>query len=120
MFCVVCVCFFFIDAKLGKKCTLLDLSHRPSVPQAESQGVAVLSCITKGQDPSSPPKSPLDHLPSADSESCEMVEEEMKKGEAEKGKSEESPAEDSPVKMDLDPPDSVSSENKSMSLKLIT
>lgn len=49
-----------------------------------------------------------------------MVEEERKKGEAEKGKSEESPAEDSPVKMDLDPPDSVSNENKRMSLKPIT
>lgn len=104
-----------IDAKLGKKCTLLDLSHRPSVPQSESQGVAVLSCITKGQDPASPPQSPLK---SAGSESGEVVEEELKQREAGSEKAEELPAEDSAVKMDLDPPDSVLDENKSTSLKL--
>lgn len=108
-----------IDAKLGKKCTLLDLSRRPSVPESESQGVAVLSCITKGQNPASSPKSPLDCLTSADLESCETVEEEMKEWEAEKEKSEELPAEDSPTKMELDPTDPVSDENKRMSLKLI-
>lgn len=110
---------FLIDAKLGKKCTLLDLSRRPSVPESESQGVAVLSCITKGQDPASSPKSPLDRLPSADLESCERVEEEMIKAEAGKEKSEELPSEDSPAKMELDPTDPVSDENKRMSLKLI-
>lgn len=106
---------FLIDAKLGKKCTLLDLSRRPSVPESESQGVAVLSCITKDQDPASTPKSPLDRLTSADLESCERVEEERRKGEVEKEKSAELPAEDSPAKMELEPTDPVSDENKSMS-----
>lgn len=110
---------FLIDAKLGKKCTLLDLSCRPSVPESESQGVAVLSCTTKGQDPASTPKSLLDCLPSEDLDSCERMEEEMKKGEAEKEKSEELPAEHSPAKMELDPTDPVSDEYKRMSLKLI-
>lgn len=105
---------FLIDAKLGKKCTLLDLSRRPSVPESESQGVAVLSCITKGQDPASTPRSPRDCLTSVDLESCERVEEGMKIGEAEKEKSEELPAEDSPAKMELDPTDP----DKRMSLKL--
>lgn len=118
--CTPCICFdVLIDAKLGKKCTLLDLSRRPSVPESESQGVAVLSCITKGQDPASSPKSPLDRLASADLESCERVEEEIKKGEAEKEKLEELPAEDLPAKMELDPTDPVSDENKRMSLELI-
>lgn len=113
------VCFFFspIDGKLGKKCTLLDLSHRPSVPESESQGVAVLSCITKGQDPASTP-SP-DRLTCADLEACEKVKKETKEGEPEKGKSEELPAEDSPAKMELDPTDAVPDDNKSMSLKCI-
>lgn len=103
---------FLIDAKLGKKCTLLDLSRRPSVPESESQGVAVLSCIAKGQDPASTPEPPLDRLTSADSESCERMEEEMNKEEAEKEKPE--PAEDSPAKMELDPTDPESDENKGM------
>lgn len=110
---------FLIDAKLGKKCTLLDLSRRPSVPESESQGVAVLSCITKGQDPASTPKSPLERLTSADLESCERVEEGMEAGEAEKEKSEELPAEDAPAKMEVDPTDPVADENQRMSLKLI-
>lgn len=109
---------YLIDAKLGKKCTLLDLSRRPSVPESESQGVAVLSCITKGQDPASTPRSPPDRLTSVDLESCERVEEGMKMGEAEKEKSEELPAEDSPAKMELDPTVPESDENKRMSLKL--
>lgn len=110
------VLLLLIDAKLGKKCTLLDLSRRASVPESESQGVAVLTCITKNQDPDGTPK--LDRLTSADLETCQRVEEEMKTGEAEKEKSEELPEGDSAEKMDLEPTDPVSDENKGMSLKL--
>uniref|UniRef100_A0A8C3B3M6 Bromodomain PHD finger transcription factor n=1 Tax=Cyclopterus lumpus TaxID=8103 RepID=A0A8C3B3M6_CYCLU len=41
------------DAKLGKKCTLLDLSRHASVAALEAQGAAVLSSEAKDQDPSS-------------------------------------------------------------------
>lgn len=109
---------YLIDAKLGKKCTLLDLSRRPSVPESESQGVAVLSCMTKGQDPAGTPRSPPDRLTSGELESCEGAEEGTKTGEADKEKPEELPAEESPAKMEVDPTEPESDENKRMSLKL--
>lgn len=100
------------DAKLGKKCTLLDLSRRPSVAEPEAQGAAVLSCETKGQDSLSTSKTPTDHLMSVeDLESNERMEEE---GADKKEKSEELSAEESPAKMEVDPTDSLSDEEQSM------
>lgn len=93
---------FTEDAKLGKKCTLLDLSRRPSATETDAQEAAVLSGVTKGS--SSPPQS------AEDSESCERMEEE---GAEKKETPEELPAEESPTKMDVDPPDSPSDEEQS-------
>lgn len=104
------------DAKLGKKCTLLDLSRRPSVAEPEAQGAAVLSSEAKDQDSSSLSKPATDHLMSAeDRESSERIEEETKAGEDEKEKSELSPDE-SPTKMEVDPADSRSDEEQSMTV----
>lgn len=88
------------------------MSRRPSVAEPEAQGAAVLSCVTKGQDSLSTPKTPTDHLTSVeDLESNERMEEE---GADKKEKSEELSAEESPAKMEVDPTDSLSDEEQSM------
>lgn len=103
------------DAKLGKKCTLLDLSRQPSVAEPEAQGAAVLSSEAKDRDSSSLSKSVTDHLMSVeDLESNERMEEEKKEGADEKEKSEELSADESPVKMEVDPTDLQSDEEQSM------
>lgn len=103
------------DAKLGKKCTLLDLSRRASVAEPEAQGAAVLSCATQRQESSSTPKPPTDHLTSVeDLESNERLEEELKSEADKKEKTEELSANESPAKMEVDPTDSRSDEEQSM------
>uniref|UniRef100_A0A7N8WTB1 Bromodomain PHD finger transcription factor n=1 Tax=Mastacembelus armatus TaxID=205130 RepID=A0A7N8WTB1_9TELE len=70
------------DAKLGKKCTLLDLSRRPSVATPEAQGSAALSSETKDQDSSSPSEPTADRLISVeDLKSTEGIGEENKEEE---------------------------------------
>lgn len=103
------------DAKLGKKCTLLDLSRRPSVAAPETQGAAVLSSEAKDQDSSHPSKPATDHLMSVDDlESNERMDEEKKERAGEKEKSEELSADESPAKMEVDPTDTRSDEEQSM------
>lgn len=107
------------DVKLGKKCTLLDLSRRPSVAEPEAQGAAVLSCATKCQDSSCTPKPPTDHLTSVeDLESNERLEEELKSEADKKEKTEELLANESPAKMEADPTDSPLDEEQSMQLSV--
>uniref|UniRef100_A0A3B5BN74 Bromodomain PHD finger transcription factor n=1 Tax=Stegastes partitus TaxID=144197 RepID=A0A3B5BN74_9TELE len=102
------------DAKLGKKCTLLDLSRRPSVVAPEAQGEAALSSEAKDQDSSSLSKP--DHLTSAEGlESNERMEEE-KKEEVDEKEKEESSAVESPAKMEVDPTDSPSDEERRSSV----
>lgn len=98
---------FTKDAKLGKKCTLLDLSRRPSAAETDAQEATVLSGVTK--DSSSPPQSVEDLEP------CERMEEE---GAEKKETPEELSAEESPTKMDVDPPDSPSDEEQSMTVQI--
>lgn len=105
---------FSKDATLGKKCTLLDLSRRPSVAEPEAQGAAVMS-EAKDQDSPSLSKPATDHMmPVDDLESNERMEEEKKEGLDEKEKSEELSLDESPAKMELDPTDSRSDEEQSM------
>lgn len=107
---------FFLDAKLGKKCTLLDLSQRSIVAEPETQVDALLSSVTKGQDSCSTPKTPTDHAASGeDLETSKGTEKEETKEEADKkGKSEELSAEESLEKMEVDCRDSPSNEEQSM------
>lgn len=109
--------FFSKDAKLGKKCTLLDLSRRPSVAAPEAQGAAVSSGEEKDQDSSSLSKPATDHPMTNELESNERMEEEKKQGAEEKEKSEELPADETPTKMEVDPPDS-RPEEQSMTVRL--
>ncbi|XP_074486723.1 nucleosome-remodeling factor subunit BPTF-like isoform X2 [Sebastes fasciatus] len=106
------------DAKLGKKCTLLDLSRRPSIAAPEAQGAAVLSCEEKDKDSSILSKPAADHPMSVDdSKSNERMEEEKKEVEDEKEKSEKLSADESPVKMEVDPTDSRSDEEQRSSIQ---
>lgn len=79
--------------------------------------MAVLSCTAKGRDSPTTPEAPRD--PPADVEPSEGVEEDVKKEDGEKAKPEELPAEDSPAKMEVDPTDSPSDEQKSKPLEMI-
>lgn len=108
--------FFFLDAKLGKKCTLLDLSQRLIVAEPETQVAALLSSVTKDQDSCSTPKTPTDRATSGENlETNKRTEKEETKEEAgKKGKSEELSAEESPEKMEVDRGDSPSNEEQSM------
>ncbi|XP_059196627.1 nucleosome-remodeling factor subunit BPTF-like [Centropristis striata] len=106
------------DAKLGKKCTLLDLSRRPSVAAPEGQGAAVLSSEAKHQDSSGLSKPAEDHQRSVeDLDSNERMEEEKKEGVEEKEKSEELSAGESPTKMEVDAADSRSDEEQRSSIQ---
>ncbi len=100
------------DAKLGKKCTLLDLSRLPSVAEPEAQGAAVFSSEAKDRDSSSLSKSVTDLV--EDLESSERMQEEKKEGVDEKEKSEELSADESPAKMEVEPTDLGSDEEQSM------
>lgn len=106
---------FSKDAKLGKKCNLLDLSRRPSVAEPEAQGAAVSSSEAKDEDSSSLSKPATDHLMSVeDLESNERMEEETKDGSDEKEKTEELSADESPTKMEVDTTDIPSDQEQSM------
>ncbi|XP_069386789.1 nucleosome-remodeling factor subunit BPTF isoform X11 [Paralichthys olivaceus] len=89
------------DAKLGKKCTLLDLSQRPTVAAPEAQGAAVLITEAKDQGSCSLSKPATDPLLSPESD--EMMEEEKEEEMDVKEKTEELLAEESPAKMEVDP-----------------
>lgn len=98
---------FFIDAKLDKKCTLLDLSRRPSVASLEAQG---MSSETKSQDSPSLPKPTTDH---GMSDFCSNEKMEVEKKEEEKEITEKLSTEESAAKMEVDPTDSQSEEGQS-------
>lgn len=104
------------DAKLGKKCTLLDLSRRPSIAEPEAQGGAAISSEAKDQDSSSLSKPETNRLMSVeDLDSNEKMEEETKEGADKKEKSKDLSSDDaSPVKMEVDPTDARSDEEQSM------
>ncbi len=113
MLCVVIL--FSEDAKLGKKCTLLDLSRRPNVAEQEAQGAAVLNSEAKHPIPSSLSKPATDHLDSVeDLESNEGIKEDLEEGVDDKEKSEESSVGEALAKMEVDPTDSRSDEEQSM------
>uniref|UniRef100_A0AAQ5XRQ1 Bromodomain PHD finger transcription factor n=1 Tax=Amphiprion ocellaris TaxID=80972 RepID=A0AAQ5XRQ1_AMPOC len=105
------------DAKLGKKCNLMDLSRRPSIVVPEAQEAAALSTEAKDQDSSSLSKP--DHLMlGEDLESNERLEEEKKEEVDEKEKKkEESSAGESLAKMELEPTDSPSDEEQRSSIQ---
>ncbi|XP_034743278.1 nucleosome-remodeling factor subunit BPTF-like isoform X4 [Etheostoma cragini] len=106
------------DAKLGKKCTLLDLSRRPSVFAPEAQGAAVLHSEEKDQDSSGLSKLATDPPMSVeDLESNERIEEEKKEESDENEKSEELSADESPAKMEVDPTYSRSDEEQRSSIQ---
>lgn len=106
---------FSKDRKLGKKCTLLDLSRLPSVAAPEARGAAVLSIAAADQDSSRLSKPETDHPMSVEDSGCnEGLEEEKKEEVDEKEKSEELSAEESPAKMEVDPTDSRTDEKQSM------
>lgn len=98
---------FSKDAKLGKKCTLLDLSRRHSVGSPEAGAAAASSTEAGDQDSTSLSK------PLAGNVESERVEEEKKEGHDEK---ETLSAEASPAKMETDPTDSPLKEEQSMTL----
>ncbi|XP_062243495.1 nucleosome-remodeling factor subunit BPTF-like isoform X5 [Platichthys flesus] len=102
------------DAKLGKKCTLLDLSRRPSVATPEAQGAAVLISEAKDQGSCSLSKPATDPLLSAEYlESNEKMEEEIKEEmDVKEKKTEEMSVEESPAKMEVDPTESPSNAEK--------
>lgn len=108
-----------VDAKLGKKCTLLDLSQHHTVAEPETQVAALLSSVTNNQEPRSnlpsPSPSPADQATSGGTLQTERTEEERAKEEAYEGKSEDLPAAASQEKMEVDPKDSPSHEKQSMS-----
>lgn len=89
------------DAKLGKKCTLLDLSRHLGVAASGAQQAAVSSGEAKDQDISKSAPDP----PMTVEESKEEMEEEKKHGVDEKEKSEELSADGSPAEMEVDPTD---------------
>ncbi|XP_022061131.2 nucleosome-remodeling factor subunit BPTF isoform X4 [Acanthochromis polyacanthus] len=104
------------DAKLGKKCNLLDLSRRPSTVTPEAQEAAALSTEAKDQDSSSLSKP--DHLMlGEDLESNNRMEEENKEEVDEKEKKEESSAGELLAKMEVDPTDSPSDEEQRSSVQ---
>ncbi|XP_026158254.1 nucleosome-remodeling factor subunit BPTF isoform X2 [Mastacembelus armatus] len=106
------------DAKLGKKCTLLDLSRRPSVATPEAQGSAALSSETKDQDSSSPSEPTADRLISVeDLKSTEGIGEENKEEVEEKEKTEELSEDESAAKMEADLTDSRSDEEQRSSIQ---
>lgn len=96
---------FFKDAKLGKKCTLLDLSRRPSVVTPEAQGAAATSSEATEEDSSGLPKPLTDQQTSN-----EKRDEEKKEDLDEKEKAKE----ELPTKMEVDSTDSPSDEVQSM------
>ncbi|XP_047189812.1 nucleosome-remodeling factor subunit BPTF-like isoform X1 [Scophthalmus maximus] len=106
------------DAKLGKKCSLLDLSRRPSVATPEAQGAAASVCEAKDQGLCSLSKPATDHLRSAEEfVSNERMKEETKEEVDIKEKMEESPVDESPAKMEVDPTESRSDEEQSSSVQ---
>ncbi|XP_051939439.1 nucleosome-remodeling factor subunit BPTF-like isoform X1 [Hippocampus zosterae] len=86
------------DAKLGLKCTLLDLSQRPSLHASEVQRVSGLISDTADNDASTPSSKPAqDNLASS-----ENIEEEKSEAACEMETSEELPFENSELKTELD------------------
>uniref|UniRef100_A0AAQ4NPJ3 Bromodomain PHD finger transcription factor n=1 Tax=Gasterosteus aculeatus aculeatus TaxID=481459 RepID=A0AAQ4NPJ3_GASAC len=101
------------DAKLGKKCTLLDLSRHLGVAASGAQQAAVSSGEAKDQDLSKSAPDP----PMTVEESKEEMEEEKKHGVDEKEKSEELSADGSPAEMEVDPTDAPIEEMQRPSLQ---
>ena len=98
------------DAKLGKKCTLLDLSRRHSVVTPETGDAAASSSVAEDPDSACLSKSLAANVES------ERTEEEKKEELDEKeNKKENLLADASPAKMETDPPESPSKE-QSMTL----
>lgn len=104
---------FSKDAKHGKKCTLLDLSRRPSIAVPEAQGIVASSSETKAQDSSSLSKPTADHL-IEDLDSNERMEEDKKEEVQDKEKMQELSPDESAAKMEVDPTDSRSDDEQSM------
>lgn len=114
VFLTLTLILFSKDAKLGKKCTLLDLSRRPSIAAPEAQGAAALSSEAKDEGLSSLSKPATDHLLSVENfEINERMEEEKKERVEEKEEAEELSLDESPAKM-VDPTESQSDEEQSM------
>lgn len=109
----------FVDAKLGKKCNLLDLSQHPTVAEPETQVAALLSSVTSNQEPRSNPPSPSTQTTSGGNLATERMKEEPAKEEADEGKSEELSAEASLEKMEVEPKGSPSNEKQSMSKRCL-
>lgn len=106
---------FSKDAKLGKKCTLLDLSRRPSIAAPDAQGNIVSSSETNSQDSSSLSKSTTNDLTSVeDLGSNERMEKETMKEEIDEEKTHELSPGESAAKMEVDPKESQSDEEQSM------
>ncbi|XP_061578241.1 nucleosome-remodeling factor subunit BPTF-like isoform X2 [Cololabis saira] len=96
------------DAKLGKKCTLLDLSQRHSPVAPEAAVAAASSSEAKDQGSTCPPEPPAENM-----QTDEKPEEEKKEGqEGRDNKKEILPADISPAKIEGDPTDSTSKEEK--------
>ncbi|XP_061684902.1 nucleosome-remodeling factor subunit BPTF-like isoform X2 [Syngnathoides biaculeatus] len=90
-------------AKLGLKCTLLDLSRRPTVHAPETQGVSELNCIIADKDALTPSKHPPDNQVLDEVlESSKKIEEEKKEAVYEMETCEELPVDSSVAKMELD------------------
>ncbi|KAM8880253.1 nucleosome-remodeling factor subunit BPTF-like isoform 8-T9 [Spinachia spinachia] len=100
------------DAKLGKKCTLLDLSRHHSVAASGAQQAAVSSPGAKDQDFCSLSKSATGPPMSVEASNGKM-EETKKEGVAEMKRSEELSADGSPAEMEVDPTDSQTEEMQS-------
>lgn len=93
----------------------MDLSRRPSVATPEAQGAAASVCEAKDQGLCSLSKPATDHLRSAEEfVSNERMKEETKEEVDIKEKMEESPVDESPAKMEVDPTESRSDEEQSM------
>ncbi|KAG7485284.1 nucleosome-remodeling factor subunit BPTF isoform X1 [Solea senegalensis] len=103
------------DAKLGKKCTLLDLSRRPSVAAPEAQEPAALTSEAKDQGLCSLSSPATERLMSVESD--EGMEVEKKEELSVKEKLEELPVDESPVKTEMDPSESRGDETQGSSVQ---
>lgn len=94
------------------------MSRRPSVAASEAQGVTASSSDASDQNSSTLSKPATDHLMSVeDLDSNERMEEEKKEAVDEKEKSEElNSTDESPAKMEVDPTNEPTDEEKSMSV----
>lgn len=108
--------FFSTDAKLNKKCTLLDISQRPIEAAPDTQGTAALIGEANNPDPHSSPRATPEHLRS---ECDEEMKEEKQEEEVSKEKEEES-FEQSPTRMEMDQTESQLVGEQSMASEIWT